>query len=51
MTAGLIANCTRPSLLCRVELVELAAKPVVVIEVPPARLMQKTGSEARKEGW
>ena len=35
---ALIANRTRPSLPCRVELVELEAQAVVVIEVPPARL-------------
>ncbi len=33
---ALIANRTRPSLSCRVEIVELEGKPVLVIEVPPA---------------
>lgn len=34
---ALIANQTRPSLACRVELVELEGRPVLVVEVPPAR--------------
>ncbi len=33
---ALIANRTRPSLSCRVELLELEGKPVLVIEIPPA---------------
>lgn len=34
---ALIANRTRPSLACRVEVVEVEGKPVLVVEVPPAR--------------
>lgn len=34
---ALIANRTRPSLACRTEVIELDGKPVLVIEVPPAR--------------
>ena len=34
---ALIANRTRPSLTCRVEVVEVEGKPVIVVEVPPAR--------------
>jgi ATP-dependent DNA helicase RecG len=35
---ALIANRTRPSLACRVELVQLEGKPVLVIEVPPSSM-------------
>lgn len=34
---ALIANRTRPSLACRAEVIDLDGKPVLVVEVPPAR--------------
>lgn len=36
LVQALIANRTRPSLTCRVEIVELEGKPVLAIEVPPS---------------
>lgn len=35
---ALIANRTRPSLTCRVELIHVEGKPVLVIEVPPTQV-------------
>lgn len=35
---ALLANRTRPSLSCRVELVDYQGKPVLAIEVPPSRV-------------
>jgi ATP-dependent DNA helicase RecG len=35
---ALIANRTRPSVSCKVELVKMGAKDVIAIEVPPARV-------------
>lgn len=35
---ALIANRTRPSLTCRVEVVQLEGKPVLAIEVPPSSM-------------
>ncbi len=39
---ALIANRTRPSLACRVFLVPVEGKPVLVIEVPPSRVPVST---------
>ena len=35
---ALIANRTRPSLSCRVEVIHLESRPVLVIQVPPSRI-------------
>ena len=41
---ALIANRTRPSVTCRVQVLELDGKPVVVVEVPASRLPVGTSS-------